>query len=299
MSTALDDIIPSVEFMDLRGDDPVEPARSSSLYEREEREPPPLIILDDLEDDDDDTEYDEFIRRITLKEQAKIVLRDVSENTHPPRDRIYVEEETNYLGCKVELGCDYELHGEDKFMRVIKIFHKKNDEPQMQGRLLARARTVLDFLPKKCNELCAIITARADRGSKLPDIDDYLVTRPLSSAICRRTIIFTNQLFPLHSFREKGVGYETWQDVRESAELVCRWKYIEFCDTVKWNVPSQALVRLRKHECDIGVADAQLMLAWRDLKPKSESQSSHKASKKRKIVDLTEDSDTEETTSKV
>lgn len=143
-----------------------------------------------------------------------------------------------------------------------KLFYDDKFNVQIKGILLVRARNANNMLLKKCDELYALVKARADTKGKLPDVDDFMVTRPLSSVICTRDIIFTNQPFLAHSFREKCVGYKSWTEVEEKAELVCRYKFVIFYDTVKWNVPSEALVRLRRHECDSGVPDVQLMLDW-------------------------------------
>lgn len=290
-------VVDSIEVVDLAADDSyVEKLNKLTIPDEIEEDQAPLIYhIDD--DGDDESEGEDFVRLVTPNEQSRIERRDASDGFSTTTGRHYIQA-AQHLGFTIKTGSDVELEDEE-FFRVVKLYLDEDDDVQIQGILFVRTRLVQNYMPKKCNELCAIITARADSGARLPEIDTYLVTRPLTTVICPRRIILTNMLFPAHSFREQSKCYPNWQAVQENAELVCRYKYIEFCDTVTCKVPSQALVRLRKHECDIGVTDAQLMQTWR--KPKGLMRVPHqpKASNKRKQIDLTADeSEVEETTSR-
>lgn len=299
MAYQTNEITTSIEVVDLTDDSLAEKMNHITIPDdvEEDDEKIPLIPLIDADEEEDDSENDDFIRVITPGEQSRIERREASDDISSPDGREYIHK-TDELGFTIKGGTDLELEDQE-FFRVIKLYRDEDEEIQLQGILLMRTRLAQNMLPKKCNELCAIISARADSGVKLPDVDTHLTTRPLSAVICQRRIIFTNQLFPMHSFRENGKGYKTWQAVEERAELVCRYKYIEFCDVVNWKVPSQALVRLRKHECDFGITDAQLMLAWRNPNGLMRTPQQAKPSKKRKVVDLTsEESGVEEVTSR-
>lgn len=251
----------SIEIMDLTGDDACSTTLGTlSIREGEEAKIPLIYWLDD--DDYADADADDFLRKISPTEPARVEACQASQSSYSRTARVYLDKVLNQLGCSIEVQSDLELDGQE-FMRVKKIFRDMSNDVYMEGILLVRTRAVMNMMPKKYNELCAMITAQVDSSGGLPDAHDHLVTRPISSAICKRKIIFTNQHFPTHSFREASRGYSSFQDVEDNAELVCRYKYIEFCDT-NWKVPSQALVRLRKHECDFSIPDAQLMLAWRE-----------------------------------
>jgi DNA (cytosine-5)-methyltransferase 1 len=270
-------------MIDLTEDFDIQPTRRSAMQEEEEDTP---LIYDLADSDDDEDDGDEYIRELTPDEFLKAEL-----------ERLSISETVSYLkgakteaavtasGFFVQAGTGVELYhqGRQEYFRVRELFSDGKGEVQMKGILLMRTRLVMNMLPKKYNELCAIIKARADK-SKIPEVDDHLVTRPLSSVICTRKIIFTNQSFPTHSFRDKGMGYNTWDDVEDKAELVCRYKQVEFCNTVNWNVPSEALVRLRRHECDVGVPDSQLMLNWCSTKKQ-------KRPSTERIIDMTQDED--------
>ena len=196
-----------IEVVDLTDDSYIEKTNKLLIPDDVEEEHPPLIYnLDD--DSDDESENRDYIRIVPPKEQSQIERHGASNGTRSPKGRYYILE-FKHLGFMIKKGSDLELNGQE-FFRAIKLYRDSNGMIQMQGILLVRARMAQNFLPKKMNELCAVITARADNGCALPNVDEYLTTRPISAIVCPRQIIFSNQLFPAHSFREKGIGYETW-----------------------------------------------------------------------------------------
>ena len=272
---------PDVEMIDLTGDFDIKLKQRSAMREEEEDVP---LIYDLADGDDDENDNDDYIRELTPDEflKAKLEQLSISETVSYLKDA-KTEAAVKASGFSVQDDTDFELYYQERqeYFRVEDWFSDGKGEVQMKGILLARTKLIMNMLPKKYNEVCAIIKARADK-SKIPEVHDYLVIRPLSSVVCTRKIIFTNQPFPTHSFRENGVGYSTWTDVEEKAELVCRYKHVEFCDTVNWNVPGETLVRLRRNECDIGVADSQLMQAWCSTKEKRRPST---------VIDMTQDED--------
>jgi DNA (cytosine-5)-methyltransferase 1 len=321
MSTMTDDITASVETIDLTGDDATEPTRGflrdhaaepkhQSFPRDEEEKDEPEIDLNDFGDDETD-DGDDYIREITPNEFLKRTLEERTPSATTGWTGQYdTEADITESGVIVKPGICVELKNQE-FLLIKKLFRRENNVTYLKGILFIRTRSVMNMLPKKHNEVCAIVKARADTKSKMPDIDAYLVTRRLSDVICQRTLILTNQPFPIHSFREKNVSYPSWNAVDDNAELVCRYKHVEFCDTVTWKVPSEALVRLRRHECDIGVPDAQLMFAFRRTKQHKKTQATPttetrtklaatKAGNKRTIADVTTGGgESEEVTSKV
>ena len=216
-------------------------------------------------DDEDDEDGNDFIRELSLSpvelEELQATLAHRAASAPLPRGCEIINSATTHFGYNARAGKTVELQDET-FLRVKQLIRDQNGEISMKGILLRRARTIYNMLPKKCNELCAIIKARSD--GKDPNIDDHLETRPLSLVISTRDLIFTNQIFPALSFRKNGRVHTSWPDIEEMALLVCRWKYIEFCDTVSRRVPAQGLMRLREHECDVGrgMSDVELMLTW-------------------------------------
>jgi DNA (cytosine-5)-methyltransferase 1 len=321
MSTMAADITASVETIDLTGDDATEPTRGflrdhaaepkhQSFPRDGEGKDEPEIDLNDFGDDETD-DGDDYIREITPNEFLKRTLEEYTPSATIEWTGQYgTEADITESGVIVRPGLCVELKNQE-FLLIKKLFRRENNVIYLKGVLFIRTRSVMNMLPKKPNEVCAIVKARADTKSKMPDIDAYLVTRRLSDVICQRTLILTNQPFPIHSFREKNVSYPSWNAVDDNAELVCRYKHVEFCDKMTWKVPSEALVRLRRHECDIGVPDAQLMLAFRRTKQHKKTQATPttetrtklaatKAGNKRTIADVTTGGgESEEVTSKV
>lgn len=248
------------EMIDLTGDDDF---KFDQHHTDRESESPPLIY--DLTEDDADEDGDDGLRRATTDEMldTKLGCLTLSDHHHHTADA-GAQHTTADTSLEVEVGSGAELHfnGNHELFKVQELFQDDDDEWQMRGNPLIRTRNANNMLPKRCNELVALVKAPVDDKGRIPDLSECLVTRPVSSIICLRKIVFTNQAFPAHSFREKGVGYKDWAEVEEKAELVCRYKFVSFIDQVTWNVPSEALVRLRRHECDVGVPDVQLMLDW-------------------------------------
>lgn len=232
-----------------------------------------LEDVNDLEDDErEEEEEDDRLRDITPAEfqqstpgQATLPL-----SAGVPGERV-MQEVTTASGMRIGLNECVELN-DGSFLRVKGIVTTGDAASGLRGVRFVRARDVMNMLPMKHNEVCAVLKAPIGAGDDIPDVTAGLVVRPLSDVICTRTLILTNQPFPAHSFRESGVAYSTWPEVNEFAPLVCRYKHVEYCDTMTWKVPSEALVRLRKHECDINIDDAQLLLNFRGPEKLSRTQ---------------------------
>lgn len=285
MTRSTDDSLPAdIEMIDLTEDQQEAPRRPIVL--RDEGEKVPLIH--DLTEDDEDEDGTDGLRPVDKDELRGLGLDFPAISRRTTAGSVVTE-----TGFTVEIGSGVELlyREEHELFKVKQLFLDKNSNWQMKGVLLIRARSSNNMLQKQPNEVFALVKALVDDKGRMPDVYEYLVTRPLSSVICTRDIIFTNQPFPAHSFREKGKGYKAWMDVEEQAELVCRYKFVTFYDTVTWNVPSEALVRLRRHECDIGVPDAQLMLDWhcprtntKQHRPSHSATTSHRKTSTRQVI---------------
>ncbi|KAK3057086.1 hypothetical protein LTR09_002124 [Extremus antarcticus] len=148
---------------------------------------------------------------------------------------------------------------------IIKHLSNKN----VRGILLCRTRWMKGTLPKKSNELCAILKTRVDAQD--PAVDGCWVVRPLSDIVAIRHIILTNQPFPnlrlnLDQQNELYLG-----SFFEQGPLVCRWKSVEFCDAGN-KVVVQSITKLNQEESTDGTGIPQSVLRneWRGLAVKAE-----------------------------
>ena len=217
----------------------------------------PEVIPEDEEDGDD------FVRELTpheLDELRRRLARSASATPVPERSPSNSTSATVHL----EPGMSVELLGGD----FLAIRHIRRGGAELIGILLRRTRRVDDMLQKKCNELCAIL--KSTTATTDPTINECLTIRPSSDVLAIRKVVFTNRLFPALSFRERPEAYYYYSlaQFEEHATLVCRWKYITFCDVASSKVTSQSLMRLSEFECTPGdaISDVLLKNIWQGKK---------------------------------
>jgi DNA (cytosine-5)-methyltransferase 1 len=206
---------------------------------------PPAIDLTDL---DDDQEGPDAIRSITPSE---------THNAGGLPFGYIIVGSTKLRGEKVTPGDSLQFD-DGSFLHNIRIFK----EPStglivLDGNRLVRKRhLVLDNMLSrdKVNELCLIL--RAPAVGMDARMEDCRVTQPLSAAVRKRNIIFTNQQFPAHSVYEYPYYHtDSMPEIREFAQLVCRWRFTEETTNAGSKVTAGSLMVLSEAECD-GIACA-------------------------------------------
>lgn len=276
-----------VEIVDLTSDDTPRPARRVKVEHGVQdltNETEMLSIEDDVAQmpilqgpidiaDDEDDDADPSYRELTPREWADVMR---ARTTTGSFDHV----RTPY-GITVKVGMSVELNDGD-FLFIVEI-----TSHDVVGILLRRAWLVKDLLPKKLNEVCAILKSLP--SFRDPSIDECLVIRPLKQIIAIRNVVFTNAPFSRFSFRDEDQYFPSKQYIEEQAVLVCRWKYIEFCDC-KQKVVAETMTTLKESECTKGKAlsSANLRRNWRGTSSHSNS-SSRPSAESRDTIDLTDD----------
>ncbi|KAK3708012.1 hypothetical protein LTR37_011705 [Vermiconidia calcicola] len=226
----------------------------------EENDNVPNFAFEDLTEDDGD-DGNEWLRELSQNEAREFQLRHTRSATAPPADT-RAKSVTTPLDAVITVDVSVELiDGDFLYVKSIK---RKADGTYLKGILLRRNCKNKDLLPKKYNELCAILKTYADAED--PAIDECLVTRPLDDVLTVRKIVFTNEPFPALSFRDASRDggkerYASWNEVQDTAILVCRWKHTEFCEGNK--VVSQTIMQLNEKECTTGISAGVLRKLWR------------------------------------
>jgi DNA (cytosine-5)-methyltransferase 1 len=221
-------------------------------------EVPPI----DLTDLDDDQEGPDAIRSITPSE--------IHNAGGLPFGCVIVHS-TKLRGDKVAPGDSLQFDN-GEFLYIIRIFRDVSTGLiTLEGNRLVRKRHLDGMLARdKVNELCLIL--RAPAVGMDARMDDCRVTQPLSAAVRKRNIIFTNQQFPAHSVYEYPY-YPTnsMPEIREFAQLVCRWRFTEETTNAGSKVTAGSLMALSEAECD-GIARASelcILNAFIDKKSKA------------------------------
>ncbi|KAK5134769.1 hypothetical protein LTR08_006144 [Meristemomyces frigidus] len=226
----------------------------------------PNFDLIDLTDDDD-ADGPEYLRNITPD-----FAENASKDSTPGHIRL---EAVECLGNVLSPGLCVELEDGDFLLIKSIVKNSTTRAISLEGILLRRTRRVDDMLAKKYNEVCMILQAEDSQGPH-PRLDDCLVSRPIATVTVVRELVRTNRPYPALSFRESGKDY-TYYDpvtqayttdeelVEETAVLVCRWKYVEFCNRNSSTVVEQMLTRLREEDSDPGkgMPDVWLAQSWR------------------------------------
>ncbi|TKA73545.1 hypothetical protein B0A55_06434 [Friedmanniomyces simplex] len=207
----------------------------------------------DLTDDDDDER--EVVRELTPGE-----LREYQRPNRPAGHSISGSAKvpcgTISTNERVEL-----VNG--GFLLVKEIMQAPTGEKYLNGILMKRTWQVMDkigadgqlhaVLPLQKNELCMMIKTGDDRpGSPLDE--HSLVRVSLDDVHSVRQITITNHSFPAHSFREPGLSVNpgNYREIEKTANLVCRWKFVEVIDLAARKATAFELAPLREAECDPG-----------------------------------------------
>lgn len=213
----------------------------------------PFYISDD--DADEMGEENDCIRELSEDEVQSLKLKLSTRLTRIPVDHREIASTTTQTGVVIKPDQCVEFEG-DNFMFVKHIHQHKThtNDVYVKGILLRRTRDVFDCLKKNRNELCAFLQHAEDDAD--PPLTSDLISRPLQDIIQVRHLNFTNQDFPSLSFRENGKFYPYGKKghymIDETAELVCRYKYVEYCSLSKGKVVSGAMMRLRESESSPG-----------------------------------------------
>ena len=280
-------------------------AKVAVLSIEQEQDNIPNLIDFPNDDDDDDSIRDDFVGELTPNELIDLPIWFYQSRSATPAITGF-NTLTTPLGVVVRPGMSVELSDGD-FLHIHHL--SRTNETCVRGILLQRTRKINDMLPKKYNELCAILKTKTQTEGSDPSIDNCLVSRPLTDVLVAREIIFTNRPFPELSFREGEKLYMSWAKVEEEAVLICRSKYIEFCDAAQKKVTAQAVLWLGEKECtpEQATSNAWLKQKWRGDWPKkpqpkhqvrladimqvTKKEFESRPSKKRATVDLTSEND--------
>ncbi|KAK5174931.1 uncharacterized protein LTR77_000067 [Saxophila tyrrhenica] len=200
---------------------------------------PPIDLDEEAEDDVDE------LRELTPREVADLFSRAT---TTP----LGAQAVMTPLGC-VEIDMCIELSDGD--FLCVKGFTRNH----VKGILLRRTRWMQGSLPKKCNEVCAILKTQSALD---PGIGDCLVVRNLNDIVAIRDIIFTNQPFPnlrLNMLEQA----EQWPDNSffKLGPLVCRWKKTVVSD-VSNKVVIESITKLNQDECTTGTGIPHYVLRY-------------------------------------
>lgn len=303
MAYRMKEVVDSIEVVDLTGNNPdIVPLNRARSKTEVERAAPINVISDDENDDDNDDSQGRLPHRASAKTKSK------SRHVDNHRFSLQSEDKLDFAmtdsGCRIQVGTDCELFHDNisESFRVKELLEDYDREVQMKGYVFVDARDVKCMIQRYRNELCAIVSALTDDFSGVPTLDEHLFTRPLSSFVAFRKIVLTNQPWPAHGVKDEEVAtvaYASWAKAEDFGTWVCRRKYVEFENGIKWNIRSAALVNLERSECDIGIPDAQRMLEWRNQE-NDKKQSIAKLGGKRTIQDLLDDeSEVEEVSSEL
>ncbi|KAK6435167.1 hypothetical protein LTR95_008651, partial [Oleoguttula sp. CCFEE 5521] len=255
-----DDIIRMVELIDLCDDE--QPSELGNYIE--------------VDEDDDDVQ---FLGEISLD-----AATDAQENAN----RIEIQS-VIIRGQQLRRDGTAELVDGD-FLRVKKMYIDDRGHTQLQGSLLRRTKHLHGMLDQKVNEVCIISQSKSGQTGGAAAY--RTTTRPLEEAIDIRECVFTNLLFPAHTWRQhlpRELHREDWRDVKrlasEQLQLTCRWRFTEEVDGNK--VISQCSTRLSELEADAQKACSDVVL-WRNyLHTQSDSGSSTPNKSKHQETDST------------
>lgn len=141
----------------------------------------------------------------------------------------------------------------------------------LDGHRIVRKRSLDGMLARdKVNELVLIL--RAPAAGMDATLNDCRVTKHLSAAVRKRKIIFTNQPFPAHSVYEYPYYHTSSMPViRESAQLVCRWRCTEETTNAGSKITAGSLMTLSQAECDESARASEVCIlnAFLDKKSKA------------------------------
>lgn len=218
----------------------------------------------DLSADDDDN-----LRQLTPGEVGRfqVKARSTAAPLGVPPGYRKQNSATTPTGVTIRPGTNVELDDGD-FARITQVVkHHFTGELLARGILLRRTRRVNKFFKKSRNELSVVIQLPDDTtDDSNPSLDSSLIDVPLASIIQLRTIIFTNMTFPDLSYRHSGRVYKNNEQVEDQAELVVRWKYVEYYSLKDQRVKAGTIMHLTETEADMNksTSDVAKYLKWRE-----------------------------------
>lgn len=263
--------IEEIENIDLTGEDYPElnPQPRNKKQRHLEQTPIPIDDSDDetdgedAEEEDDDDDESGF----SMEDEVTEMLRRAAISDYVlPEGCRRIQQATAETGGTVTPGTTKELYDGD-FLGVNELFRDRNGKVWMAGDLLRREKFVNHYLKRGINEVCVIIIAPADHERRKVSLGKYQTIRPLTAALSTRNVTFTNQNFPAQRDLSITVGYHDGipiPQLEENCALVCRWKYIIFCDNVTRRPTSWRLMHLDFDESDPGKRSTQVRI-WREF----------------------------------
>jgi len=238
-----------------------------------------------LENDENDFEAFQIdLTGIDDEDEGPETIRDVTpEETHNageiPFGRITLD--SAKLHDEDVLPGESLVMNDGTFMSHVRIFENASTGSiEIGGNHLGRTRELNGKLSRnRANEVCLMLcapTAGVD-----PKLSDCRVIRPLSEAVRKRRIIFTNQKFPAQSVYERPV-YDhpdytpnSQSDIKEHAQLVCRLRYTEETINSGKKVTAGSIMPLSEADCDDLARASEVCLLKKFLSDKSEAGQSY------------------------
>lgn len=195
------------------------------------------VLNDNSSDSGSDLDFiDDLVAELTLEEFNDAVSRNghldelrARHHTTLPFGAVTIESYT-VNGLRLSAGTTVELvayEGETygDFLRIETILQDlASDNIVLRGLRFRRTHRAKGMLEKKANEVYIVQHLNEERGEdiRVQSLEDI----PVSMVICERMLVVTNSPFPRHSWRDWDLFEPAnINQVRESAQLVCRWSW--------------------------------------------------------------------------
>ncbi|GAB7331174.1 hypothetical protein MBLNU13_g02647t1 [Cladosporium sp. NU13] len=236
----------------------------------------------DLTDDDVTELINDFVDLTVEEENDAIIdlttnIEDLEAATPPPENCQHpvpegydsiashsLEGWTFKPGDSVELGdynyVQHEDRSPDCFRIVYILRDRQTNKVSYKGYRLActnQTAKVKNFLPRRektlsmSNEYCIMAPSISDLESG--NLEQCLETLDTKDVFCPREIIFTNELFPVHSHHtdQRYSHFRTKGEARKAGHLVVRWKFACALNKSGTSVVKGRCERLRQEESDV------------------------------------------------
>lgn len=236
----------------------------------------------DLTDDDVTELMNDFVDLTVEEENDAIInlttnIEDLEAATPPPENRQHpIPEGSDSIpshslkgwtfkpGDGVELKDDNYVHYEgmspDCFRIIYILRDRQTNKVSYKGYRLActnQTAKIRNFLPRRektlsmTNEYCIMAPSISDLESG--NLEQCLETLDPKDIFCPREIIFTNDLFPLHSHHkdQRYSHFKTKGEARKAGHLVVRWKFACTLSRSSTSVVKGRCERLRQEESDV------------------------------------------------
>lgn len=248
------------------------PRRSqSSIFQRTERsqampsrQPAEVIVLDDDDHEEENGDDSDGSRSVSPETMQIIETLDF------PDGHDIIDSAENHLGETLEANDTVECDNGQAFLRIVFVTRDAAGRVFLTGTRLVRngavnrkmsmnGHEIYSYLPRGKNEVCAMLTIKAGTSATF---ESSFVTRSLTGIGKKRVLVFTNHIFDKHTsgWRSDGVNYNGDTALIEAtAQLTCRWKFVEEVDVRNKKVVSYQLRQLGWDECDLGNAIAEVL----------------------------------------